>query len=267
MTSDLYVERLGAGAQIVTMHGGLGLDHSYFRPWLDGLSGIGTLVYYDHRGNGRSPRPGDWAGYDFDLLVEDADAVARDGGDDPFVLIGHSYGGFIAQHYTIAHPERLRGLILMNTAPAFDYQPAFDGTEAQMAALTRALSEPMPDDATWRETWMTLSQMYYRRFDAEVAARLDAATVYSAQAWNAANGLLATFDTREGLAALKGVPTLVIGGRHDPITPPGPGAERIAGLIEGAELAIFEESGHFPFIEETAAVETLLKDWIGALRM
>ncbi len=170
-------------------------------------------------------------------------------GHDDATVLGHSYGGFLAQLLAAAHPDRLNGLVLANTVPAFDYQPAPTGTEEQLAAFGAAFSGPVADDDAWRQTWSTIWPMYFHRFDAEEAARIDAGTHYVADAWNTAAGLLATFNTVDQLPSID-VPTLVVGGRHDFITPPGPGAERIDSLLPNSELVVFEDSGHYPFVEE-----------------
>lgn len=51
---ELYYEMAGRGQPCLVMHGGLGLDHSYLRPGLEGLEDSFKFVFYDHRGNGRS---------------------------------------------------------------------------------------------------------------------------------------------------------------------------------------------------------------------
>src|SRR5579864_9005276 len=111
------------------MHGGLGLDHTYFRPSLDSLArseGHPQIIYYDHRGGGRSRRePLDgvthatWAG--------DADALRAHLGHERVVLLGHSYGDYLALDYVLAHPERVAALILVSTAPVLDYLPVVVG--------------------------------------------------------------------------------------------------------------------------------------------
>ena len=96
----LYVEVVGDGAPTLVLHGGLGVDHSAYRSF-DELADVLQLIYLDHRGNGRSARP-DPATLTMAGWAEDALAVGRAvAGDRPLVVIGHSYGGFIAQELAI----------------------------------------------------------------------------------------------------------------------------------------------------------------------
>ena len=95
--ADLHVETLGEGPAIMVLHGGLGLDHTYLRPYFDQLAEDYTVIYYDHFGNGRSDYPDDFAEMTMERLAADADALRARLGFEQMVLIGHSYGGFIAQ--------------------------------------------------------------------------------------------------------------------------------------------------------------------------
>ncbi|MEM9201761.1 MAG: alpha/beta hydrolase [Actinomycetota bacterium] len=249
--TDLFVETVGDGPAILLLHGGLGLDHTYFRPAFDRLADRATLVYYDHRGNGRSARPADYpAEVTFENLVADAIGVLDALEIEHAVVLGHSYGGFIAQQLAATHPSRVTKLILANTAPVLDYQPMPSGSERAMAAFGALFSGPVADDAQWRSLWTEAAPLYYHRWDDTEAARIDAATHYVGDAWNVANGLLATFNTLEQLPNIT-APTLCVTGRHDFITPAEPGAERMANLIPDAEAAVFEASGHYPFLEES----------------
>ncbi len=262
--TDLHVETVGTGPPLLLLHGGLGLDHTYFRPYFDQLADVATVVYYDHRGNGRSARPADYPSeMTLEALVADAVALLDELGFERATVLGHSYGGFIAQLLAIAHPDRLSGLVLVDTAPAFDYEPAPTGTDDQMAAFGEVFSGPAADDATWRRLWTSIWPMYFHTYDAEEAARIDAGTHYAADAWNTSAGLLATFNTLDALGSMP-VPSLVVAGRHDFITPPDPGAARIADLIPTSELVVYEQSGHYPFVEEEAAFFADLRAFLAA---
>ena len=263
--AEIYYTTVGEGVPVMVMHGGLGLDHTYLRPYFDALEDRAQVIYYDHLGNGQSEHPADFADLTFDRFVSDAEALRAHLGLGKMILIGHSYGGFIAQEYAAAHSDQLLGLVLANTVPVFDYAPTLSGSDEQMAALGAVFSRPMTSDEDFRTNWNIISQMYYKDYDAEVGAALDARTHYSYAAWNAANGLLATFNTLEKLASVT-VPTLVIGGRHDGITPVEPGAARIDTLLPNSELVVFENSGHFPLIEEQTAFFETLGTWIDKVK-
>jgi len=258
---DIFYESVGSGPPILIMHGGLGLSHDYLRPYFDELSKTHTVVYYDHFGNGRSSKPDDYAEMNFDRLVSDASGLMEHLGHKKFSLIGHSYGGFIAQKFVAEKEASLDKLILIDTVPAFDYKPTVSGTEAQMQAFGKLFSAPMADDADWKATWNPVVQMYFHKWDEKVGADLDKRTVYEHRAWNAAGALLGTFNMLEQLPKIT-TPTLVIAGRHDGITPPEFGAERIASLIPNASLMIFEDSGHYPFIEEQASFFEKVSSWL-----
>jgi len=125
---------------MLLMHGGLGLDHSAFPPYFDNLGDLLTLIYYDHRGNGRSARPDSFEAITHATWVDDADALRAQLGYEQIILFGHSYGGFLAQEYALRYPERLAGLILCCTAPAIDYMPLIQANAA--ARHTRAADNP-----------------------------------------------------------------------------------------------------------------------------
>ena len=259
--AELFYESIGSGPPILLMHGGLGLSHDYLRPYFDQLKATNTVVFYDHFGNGRSEKPEDYAAMSFDRLTSDAAALMTALGHENFTLIGHSYGGFIAQEFAANYDDRLDGLVLIDTVPAFDYQPKITGPEASMAAFGKLFTQPMADNTDWRETWNPVVELYFHQWDPKVGADLDARTRYDYRAWNASGALLGSFNTLEELPDIT-TRTLVIAGRHDGITPADAGATRIAEMMPNASLMIFENSGHYPFIEEEAAFFEALTSWL-----
>jgi proline iminopeptidase len=271
--TDLYFERLGKGVPILVMHGGLGLDHTYFRPWLDKLGEHAELIYYDHRGNGRSSRPASLAGVDHATFAADVDQLRAHLGLDRFVVLGHSYGGFLAQEYALRYGgegSHLDGLILCSTAPVLDYLPvtqanaAARGKPDELAALGEAFGRPMESDDDLRAIWMRLLPLYFKHYDEKIGRAIDQATIYSASAWNHANAnCLPAFNTAARLGEIA-VPTLVISGVDDWITPPEQG-RRMQAAIANAEFALFKESGHFPFIEEPDKFIATVSGWLGRL--
>jgi proline iminopeptidase len=252
-SAELFYTTFGSGRPILLMHGGLGPDHTYFRPWLDALGDESELIYYDHRGGGRSSRLDGFDGITHETLVKDADQLRAHLCHDKFVLLGHSYGGMLALEYALRHPDHLVGLILCCTALAWDYgdeleENAARGTQPELDALARLRQLPIASDEVFRDLWVAIQPLYFHRVDPRIIAEMDAQTVYSASAYELSEILLSEFNISDRLHEIV-VPTLILVGRHDWVTPPSQ-AERIKQAIPHADVVMFEESGHYPFIEE-----------------
>jgi proline iminopeptidase len=266
--TDLYYELAGAGRPVLTMHGA-GLDHACFRPWLDPLGDVAQWIFYDHRGHGRSERPKSLDTVGPSTWNEDADALRASLGHEKIVVFGHSFGGALAQIYALDYGDRLAGLILCSTAPALDYLPEaladlqLRATPEQLAML-QANGAGAADDTAFRRAWMTLLPIYFKSFNPEIGMAMDRATHYSGAGYARAASCLAHFNTVEKLGQIK-CPTLVIGGAADWTAPPKHTAARLAEGIAGAELVIFEESGHFPFVEEPDRFRDVVRAFLGKL--
>ncbi|NIP61105.1 MAG: alpha/beta fold hydrolase [Gemmatimonadetes bacterium] len=265
---SLYREVLGRGAPFLAA-GGIHLDHRYLRPWLDPLADAMRLVYFDHRGTGRSPRPASPEELGHGVWAEDIDRL-RAGLDDAdeIVLFGHSYGGYLALEYALRHPGTLRGLVLCSTAPAFDYPAtALDnarrrGTPEQLRALERALGADVADDDALCRIWLELLPLYFHERNPGEVSEWEDCSRYAAGAFNHAFGrCLPGYDVTDRLGEIR-VPTLVLVGRHDWITPPAEGAGRLLEGIPDARGVVFEESGHFPFMEEPERFLTTVRAWL-----
>ncbi len=262
--TDLFYVTEGVGVPCIVLHGGLGLDHSYFRPALTPLGDVLHLVYSDLRGHGRSGRP-PIETLTFDQLAEDIDALRAHLGFSRVALLGHSYGGFIALEYALRHPERLSHLILVDTAPATDYPDELAANIKRKASpeLAKALQNAAPPttNVEFEERLHQRAPLYYYRFDPDVAARLNANLILNVAAAQRGTELLrAAYNVVDRLPAIT-TPSLVLAGRDDFICPPSQ-AERIARGLPNAECVIFEESGHFPFVEEPSAFFATVHDWL-----
>jgi proline iminopeptidase len=266
---ELFYATHGAGRPMILMHGGLGPDHTYFRPWLDALGDELRLVYYDHRGGGRSSRLESFDGITHDTLTDDADRLRAHLGYERIVLLGHSYGGMLALEYALRHPDRLAGLILCCTAPAWDYGDEIDRLAAARGtprALERRESDRdrvIESDEAMRQHWVDIQPLYFHRPAPEVIAAMDDGMVYSAAAYNLSEILLAGWDVSNRLREIT-VPTLVIVGRDDWVTPPSQ-AERLMAGLPNATLIVFEESGHYPFVEEHELFTESVRRWVAGL--
>ena len=96
----LNVEELGEGAPLIVLHGGPGLDHTMFRPYLDPLAEDVRLIYMDERGQGRSDRV-DPQTLSLEVFAQDVDRLADTLGLERFALLGHSFGAIVATLHAI----------------------------------------------------------------------------------------------------------------------------------------------------------------------
>jgi proline iminopeptidase len=109
---ELYCEVEGIGMPIVLLHGGPGSTHHHFHPYFSKAKEFAKVIYYDQRGCGLSDyEPGE--GYTVDQAVDDLENLRKALNIDKWVVLGHSYGGLLAQSYTIKYPESVAGLVLV----------------------------------------------------------------------------------------------------------------------------------------------------------
>src|SRR3972149_1910059 len=118
---DLYCTEEGDGPPLLVHHGGPGLDHTVIAPHLSPLAEHLHVVCFDHRGTGRSAAPQGSDPFHIDRFVEDIAALADGLPLGPFALLGHSFGGIVALHFALAHPDLLTRLILVSTPASHHY--------------------------------------------------------------------------------------------------------------------------------------------------
>src|SRR5262249_48205718 len=111
----IYYQTLGKGEPLMIVHGGPGASHDYLLPYLLPLARTNKLVFIDERGSGRSSGLEDPSGYTVQNMVEDVEAVRTALNLGKMNLLGHSYGGVLAQAYALKYQQNLSHLILCST--------------------------------------------------------------------------------------------------------------------------------------------------------
>src|SRR5258707_3104060 len=156
------------------IHGGPGGDHSSFKPILAPLTERMQLVYFDHRGQGRSAH-GDAARYTLDENVEDMEALRRHLGLGPIVSIGTSYGGMVGMAHAARYPDAVSHLILVVTASHGGLiERVREIVEARGTPEQRRVCEPLwagtfKDVAELRQYYAAMGPLYSLRHDAATA--------------------------------------------------------------------------------------------------
>ncbi len=169
---------------------------------------------------------------------------------DP-VLIGHSMGGAIAQLYALKYPQDIKALILI-------------GTGARLRVAPRLLSlirDGIDNPLSWLENFV---RPLYSRVAPEVGEEIIEKIARSGAAVQLNDMLCCDkFDIMDKVHQIK-VPTLLLCGSEDEMTPPKYGSS-LAAKIQEAKLAIIDGGSHLVFAEKPGAVNQVIEQFLGTL--
>jgi proline iminopeptidase len=256
----LWVEERGDGLPLLILHGGPGLDHQEFADYLDPLTDRGIrLVFIDIRACGRSELcpSSTWT---LERHAQDVIMVARAMRLDRYAVFGHSYGAFVALQNAVDYPGIAvktivsGGLASMRWLERVEENLLRFEPEALRAQVAASWARE-PDVQTRDEFASLMRDQFPFHFADPVDPRIEdylertSATIFAPDVLRhfavAGYGGIEVEDRLRDIAS----PVLVLAGRHDR-TCVVEGAEAMAAAIPGAQLEIFEDSGHMMFVEE-----------------
>ena len=266
--TQLFCEIVGDGPLLLALHGGLGLDHRYLRPWLDPLAESARVAFFDLRGHGRSQGRETLAHADHGTLCADTESLREQLGAEQVFVFGHSYGGFLALEYALRYPNRVAGLVLCATAASTAHIPAAlelapsRGVPDALSALRGALAQPARSDKEFADSWSAVLPLYFHGNDPRRSAAMFADTVFSSEGYNQAFfKWLPTYDVRDRLGGID-APALVLSGADDWIMSPRLAGDELAARLSRSDHVVFEQSGHFPFVEESQLFADTVSRWL-----
>lgn len=262
---SLFVKVIGQEYPLLLMHGGPGADHSTLLP-LRPCADQFTLIFYDHRCNGRSD--GAVSSMTWENLTADAEALRQALGFDKWAVLGHSFGGMVALEYALRYPHSLSHLLLMDTcgdarwvqcnAPEMLAKRGYSAATVQaahrffngqltpggvMPAMLKFGSAYYDHPHIWDLPHIMVSGF-------RVKMRPETLIFGFSQ-------LLTGWTLMDRLSEIK-APTLVLAGRHDFQFPPEHQAI-LADRIPGAKLELIEHAGHNAPMERPAEVIEVVK--------
>ena len=269
----IYFETLGHGAPLMIVHGGPGADHTYFLPYLLPLARHNKLVFIDERGSGQSQKLSNPAEYTVENMVEDVESVRQALGLGRMSLMGHSYGGVLAQAYALKYQRNLTHLILASTFPSTKQMNQVLAKElADASADVREKIEKMqqaglfghglpyernryPNEymvAAWGQAYFPY--LYQNHPDPNydpIANGIMAWDLYR-EMWGSdgefvIDGNLKSVEYLDNLHTIQ-VPTLLIAGDHDECAPWL--SQEMHDKISGSKLVILPKSGHMTFVDQ-----------------
>jgi len=258
---EVAVSEAGTGGlPLVLVHGFTG-HRDDFVERIPELAERGRVLAPDLRGHGGSTHTGRAESFHFEQLVDDLHALLDALAIDRCDLLGHSFGGMVALRFTLAHPERVASLVLMNTAPFApdDYHPeTFE--KAGAIALAKGMGRLQDlverasrdaDEASaadrqtgkWQERYWQHHRRRYREMDPAAYGPLGAA-------------MLGQVSLVDRLAEIRCPTTVIVGSDDHKFLR---GADALAQAIPGARRVTIPDAGHHPHMENPAA-------WLAAVR-
>jgi proline iminopeptidase len=269
---SLYVDVVGRGDPLVLMHGGPSADL-----WTMGafrrLSDRATLVFYDHRCNGRSTGV-PVSSMTWENLTGDADALRQYLGFEKWAVLGHSFGGHVALEYSLRYPDRVSQLVLVDTGADSRWARvnaprllAERGYSAAQAELVRRwfIGELKPRQYVpmfWR-IGDAYSYVPAWRFMAHLLAEGGWRSRVRPEALiESGRNLCPGWSVKDRLGEVV-APTLIIAGREDFVFPPECQQELASGIPK-SELVLIDEAGHNPQDEKPAEVMDALRRFLSA---
>jgi len=252
---SLFYHDEGQGEPLLLIHG-FPLSGELFQPQRAGLSHRFRVITPDLRGMGRSDSLPDADDYAMSTYADDLAALLDALGIGQAIVGGMSMGGYVAFAMLRRHPDRVRGLILFDTKAAADTAEARTGRYKMMqqardegvgaiadAMLPKMLSErtraEQPELARWLRELMAANPV-----DGIVGA------LHALAERPDSSPLLPTIN----------IPTLVVVGSEDPITPPAV-AQEMADAIPGAELLVVDGAAHAANLERPEEVNARIERW------
>jgi proline iminopeptidase len=282
----IYYKIIGRGAPLMIVHGGPGASHDYFLPYLLPLARTNKVVFIDERGSGRSAKLEDASQYTVENMADDVEAVRKALGLGKINLLGHSYGGVLAQAYTFKYQQNLSHLILASTfhstraindvlakmkqnMPADERQKLDDLEKAGLfdkgKAWERYRYPKDYADLAWGDGYFPY--LYQKHpdptYDPESGLTGTSWDLYR-EMWGShgefvVDGNLKSVEWADRLPSIK-VPTLVICGDHDESDPSI--SRAMHDKIAGSKLVVLPESGHMTFVDEPSMFIQNVNDFV-----
>ncbi|MDI1353459.1 MAG: alpha/beta hydrolase [bacterium] len=277
----LWTVSFGKGDPLFFIAGGPGGTHYGLRSF-DSLSTTNTLVYYDGIGRGKSDTAKTVSEYSLERDIDDLEGLRKAMGFDIINVLGHSYGGLVAQGYAIKYPNRVKHLIVANSFHSFIMWQANDDNSNHeiktnypevWSDLMKIRDEgAVSSDANHQEIYGKVPYGFlyaYNPDNFKSRGRKPYPNSFNPKLYYQMVGKdgdfivgsdIGNFDFRKQLKDLK-MPVLIIGGRFDRVAVPAM-MIKYKEYCPQATYVMFEKSGHNPQIEQASEEFKLIREFL-----
>ena len=279
--AKLWTVSFGKGEPLFFIAGGPGGTHYGLRHF-DSLSTTNTVVYYDAFGRGKSDTAEVVTEYTLERDIDDLEGLRKAMGFSKINILGHSYGGVVAQGYVIKYPENVSHLIIANSFHSYlmwqencdnsnheirTNYPEVWGELMQIREKGAVSSDPVHYEIYNRVPYGFLyayNPEYFKPSGRKPYPNPVNRKLYYQMVGRDGDFELTsdigTFDYRKQLKDLK-MPVLIYGGRYDRVAVPRMMVEYKL-YCPQAKFVMFEESGHNPQVEEPSKLFALIREFL-----
>lgn len=279
--AKIWTVAFGKGDPVFLIPGGPGGTHYGLRDF-DSLASTNTLVYFDGLGRGKSDLAKDVSEYSLDRDIRDLDALRTAMGYDKIIVLGHSYGGVVAQGYAVRYPDKVKKLILVSTFHSYVmWQENCDNSNHEIRTNYPEVWDTL---MIVREQGVVSSDLVHQQIYSRVpygflyaydpgkfvrSGRKRYPNPFNADVYYQMVGRdgdfivgsdIGTYDYRTQLKDLK-MPILIVAGRYDRVAVPWM-MVKYKNYCPQATFVMFEHSGHNPQVEEPQALFRLMRSFL-----
>jgi proline iminopeptidase len=279
--AKIWTVSFGNGEPLFLIAGGPGNSHYYLRSF-DSLSTTNRLIYFDAFGRGKSDTAENVKEYSLQRDIEDLEELRKAMGFSKINLLGHSYGGVVAQGYAIRYPENVSHLILANSFHSYlMWQENCDNSNREIKTNYPEVWEELMDarelgavsrDPIHQEIYSKVPYGFLYAYNPENFKRSGRKPYPNSNNSNlyyqmvgkdgdfSVGNDIGNFDFRKQLKDLK-MPILIYGGRFDRVAVPWM-MIKYKQYCPQAEFVMLEKSGHNPQVEEPEVLFKLIRDFL-----
>jgi proline iminopeptidase len=252
---------------VLLVHGGPGHSSLSFKNSFDFLADQTRVIYYDQRGSGNSQIKPEPADYTIEQLVDELEALRREVVKaEKIVIIGHSFGSALVQRYALKYPQCVEKMIIIGGIRINNGMPnRFIWKWFGPALYSTGLGFP-PASPEAADAWFTASSEKdntQRLFDKQKTDLLENTGRLSFAPWREISLSLVGSDFKNELRQLR-TPTLVIYGAADSPFTGQPVAAELCSNLPNCQSIAFNQSGHWPFLEQPEEFQKAIRDFLRA---
>lgn len=270
----IHYKTYGSGPPLLIINGGPGLDCEGFSPLAELFSDRYMTILFDQRGTGKSElKSVDDTTITMDLMAQDIEGLRANLGIEKWIVLGHSFGGWLAEYYASLFPERIKGMILSSSGgidlEILDYVTAnirIRLSETQKESLDYWIEQIKQGDTSYNAKYkkgeaLAPAYLYNRDLVPQLAKRLANADLQI-------NGLVfrnmqaIDFNCKKTLSDFS-KPVLIIQGRQDIV-----GAEialKAHSVLQNSKLVLLNECGHYGWLDQETQYKKEINQFVASI--